>query len=692
MRRIVWILSICLGCTGFVRASDVWMKLQTKDFSVYARESDRGLQIKWGMEDEARNSPDWHTSDFGRIEDKPVSSADFETQGMRRSNEGGIERLTCDLRHRLLPLEVTVEFSAYGSTGAIARKVTLRNLGGYPIHIAEMPSLDGVFSRGDFEYSYMSVSWSNERRLHTAPLGQDTAAFVSKEGRSSALYSPWVSLRDTGKDIYYVAQLAWSGNWYMNVWKDETRQARLEIGEYFDNGMLVLIPGQAVTLPEVVLSGAYGSMDRAANNLHAYQRDFALKKQPDDIPLLVQFNSWFPLQQTITAENLIPLIDKASELGCESFTIDAGWFTRNAWDREAGDWQTNKRTFPQGLRPVADHVRSKGMRFGLWFELESLGDQSEMLRLHPDWCLQYDGKPVMAMNRAHLDYSKPEVFAWALDQFDTMYKECGGIEWVKLDYNISIGSGFETAEGVKSGDRLRNHVQAYYTWLDSLQARHPSLFIENCASGAMRLDLGVAKHTHTSFISDETSPNPSLGMAWSSTLEYIPRALNHWVVGMGNHNPVIDPSLPGGYWDYMFKIPMNGQFGVSSRILDWGPELWQCALDNIKLYKRIRDTLADADCYHLTGQPDYVDPEGWTALQYVNPVSRNGLLMAYRTRGEEPEFVARLQGLNASGRYKVSMNGVAKGSYTGDELERNGLKIRLDDEYRACVVELDYQK
>lgn len=295
------------------------------------------------------------------------------------------------------------------------------------------------------------------------------------------------------------------------------------------------------------------------------------------------------------------------------------------------------------------------------------------------------------MNRAHLDYSKPEVFQWALGQFDKMYAECKGIDWVKLDYNISIGSEFETAEGIKLGNSLRNHVLAYYDWLDALQARYPHLFIENCSSGAMRLDLGIARHAHTSFISDETSPNPSLGMAWSATLEYLPRAVNHWVVGTGNHYAVIDQSLPKGYWDYMFKIPMNGQFGISSRILDWGPDLWQCALDNIKLYKRIRHLIADADCYHLTSQPDYVDPRDWTAIQYVDPTTEDCLLMVYRTRCDRPDYVAKLRALNPLSRYKVLINGSSKGTYTGKDLMEKGVDIRLEDEYRACVVELDKQ-
>lgn len=691
MKRIILIISVLFGYLGSVYASDSFIPLRSKDFSVYLRNSDFGLQYKLGLESELSNNPLWHSLDLGRIEGKKVSSADCTVRDIRQTNQGDIHLLSVEMQHRLLPLHVSVVFTAFGQTGAISRNVRLENTGKYPLHIENTPSLEGVFSRDAYEYSYMDVSWSNERRLHTCPIPEDTVSFVSKAGRSSAEFSPWICLKNVTKDTYYIAQLAWSGNWYMNLFRNAQGCVQVDMGEYFDNGFLMLLPGQRFELPETVMSGAAGSMDQAANNLHRYQRDYALKKQPDDVPLLVQFNSWFPLQQTITAENLIPYIDKASELGCEAFTIDAGWFTKKAWDREAGDWQTNKKTFPAGLGTVADHVRSRGMKFGLWFELESFGDQSDMFKQHPDWCLQYDGKPVVAMNRSHPDYSHPEVFQWALDQFAAMYKECNGIDWVKLDYNISIGSTFETREGTKAGDRLHNHVVAYYAWLDTLQAHYPKLFIENCSSGAMRLDLGIAKHTHASFISDETSPNPSLGMAWSSTLEYLPRALNHWVVGMGNHYAVIDQSLSAGYWDYMFKIPMNGQFGISSRILEWSPELWQCALDNVRLYKRIRSVIANADCYHLTSQPDYVNPQGWTVMQYVAPSARQSLVMAYRTQGGEPEFIARLNGLNKDKHYRVSIGGVVKGTYTGASLQKDGLRILLDEEYRACVVEL-YQR
>ncbi len=218
------------------------------------------------------------------------------------------------------------------------------------------------------------------------------------------------------------------------------------------------------------------------------------------------------------------------------------------------------------------------------------------------------------------------------------------------------------------------------------------MIIENCSSGGLRLDNGIAARTHTTWLSDITTPNPSIGMAWSSTLEYIPRAVNHWIVGRGDHDATIDQTLPVGYYDFMFRIPMNGQFGISSRIIEWSPALWQSAVENVRLYKRIRTVIADADCYHLTPQPDYNDPTEWTALQYVTPDKRKSVVTAYRTRSSSPSFNAILKGLDLKRKYKVFVDGVSKGVYTGGTLMKSGLTITLSDEYRASVVEINEKK
>ena len=695
MKAVILFITCLFGSLSISHAYTV-EKLTTGNFCLLvdhykgAYHYPDGMRYKIGMYPEIENNPEWHYWDFGMIEGVKTNSTNFSIQAIDRvKGVAGVESLVVRFVHKRLPLHVSVVFSAYGETGVITSSVKLENKSDlYPIRFTEVPSINIDLSSSDYEYAYLTCSWSNERKLQTKAIEEDTFFIQSTSGRSSTDYSPWLSIHDKEKNIYYNAQLAWSGNWYMQLYKEQG-QLKARMGEFFDNNQLTLLPRQTVELAEVAISGGYHSMDAAANNLHRYQRHYLLKRQPANDPMLMQFNTWFPSQIDITAESLMPYIDAAADLVLEAFVIDAGWYVKKSFEREVGRWTTNPEKFPHTLRETADYVRSKGMKFGIWFELESLGEDTEIYNQHPDWCLQYNGQPVISQpwgNRKHLDYHNPEVFDWALSQFRKVYDECGGLDWVKLDYNISIGSQFQNREGVSTGDCLRNHILAYYRWLDVLSETYPNLVIENCSSGALRMDIGMMKHVHTSFVSDETSVNPSLGMAWSSTLEYTPRMINHWMVGMGNHIPLVDQSLPAGYWDYMFRVPMNGQFGISSRILDWSPELIARAKANIALYKKIRTVIADADCYHLTPQPDYNDPQGWTVLAYVSENAENAVVMANRGRDGDGFFNIRLPQLKPSGKYRIEIDGKAiSDSPTGARLAKEGLRIQLEH-YRTAVI------
>ena len=66
----------------------------------------------------------------------------------------------------------------------------------------------------------------------------------------------------------------------------------------------------------------------------------------------------------------------------------------------------------------------------------------------------------------------------------------------------------------------------------------------------------------------------------------------------------------------------------------------------------------------------------------------NSVLMVYRTRGNVPDYVAKLRALNPLKRYKVLVDGKEKGVYSGKVLMEKGLDVHLDDEYRASLVEL----
>ena len=326
------------------------------------------------------------------------------------------------------------------------------------------------------------------------------------------------------------------------------------------------------------------------------------------------------------------------------------------------------------------------MKFGLWVEIENIGLESKMFEKHADWCLAYNGAPVRQSDRCQLDFAKPEVRAWAtatVDRLVNTYK----LSWLKIDYNIDIGDRFDPHGKDRPGDVLAQHIEHYYAWLDTMRAAHPELIIENCSSGALRMDTGILKHTHTNWLSDNVDPIESLQLGFGCTIQFSPEVCNHWMVG-DNDRGVVDLTRPAGWWDFMFRVPMNGQLGFSSRVFDWNQPLKDRAAENIALYKQVRQTIAGADVYHLTVEPQHRNPTGWMAIEYVSPANQDAALMAYRLGASPAAQNFRLRGLDETAMYDVSQDGRIVKQARGSDLARGGLSVELGDEWRAAVFQI----
>src|SRR5436189_87175 len=73
--------------------------------------------------------------------------------------------------------------------------------------------------------------------------------------------------------------------------------------------------------------------------------------------------------------------------------VDAGWFGSPGARGQLGDWNVNPQKFPHGLKPLIDRVHALGMDFGLWVEPESVAKNSNLYRQHPDWIMNFPGRP-----------------------------------------------------------------------------------------------------------------------------------------------------------------------------------------------------------------------------------------------------------------------------------------------------------
>ena len=606
---------------------------------------------------------------FGKIEGYP------DTGGMAAgrpldefrfvSAQPSGEHLSLVLRHVNEPVTAEIVYTAYGNTGVIGKRVSLVNKCAHNVSVGTIDLIRWRLPAARYELTYLYGQWGHERQMATETLGFGAREFRAESGRSSGDYSPWFALRDLDTGIRYGAQLAWSGNWAMRFDRMFARpdsDVRVRMGPLFDFGSTAVIkPGERLDLPEILFTSSTGDLDDLANQFHRYQRRYVFPKSNPDRPLKVHFNSWYPFQGPLTAAELVRTADIAARLGAETFVVDAGWYGSGNWEKQLGDWTVDRTKFPNGLEELSDHVRKLGMKFGMWVEIENAGIESRTAHEHPDWFFQYNGAPLETANRFHLDFSKPQVRAWTRAVLDRLVRDYH-ISWVKFDYNIDAGNRFDA--GPRSGLTLAGHIEGYYRWLDELRAAYPDLIIENCASGGLRFDLGILAHTHTTWLSDVVNPLASLQLAYGCTLEFAPEVCNHWMVGDTDKGEVRQPA-PASWYEFLFRVPMNGQFGFSSRLTDWTPELFESARANIELYKRIRTVIAGADVYHLTPQPDHDNPQGWMAIQYTNPESRKTVVLAYRLKGGEPERSFHLR-----------------------QVDRE-VKVSLPAEYSAAVLEIE---
>jgi alpha-galactosidase len=267
------------------------------------------------------------------------------------------------------------------------------------------------------------------------------------------------------------------------------------------------------------------------------------------------------------------------------------------------------------------------------------------------------------------------------------------IDWLKLDYNQDVGEAFDPPGPERSGTVLYDHLRYYLDWLAQIRKDYPNLILENCSSGGVRLDLAMLSQTHTTWMSDITTPRASVELAYGCTLEFPPEVCNHWTVGDedkgdANERGHINLSAPPGWWDFLFRVQMNGQFGISSLVATWTPELKKRAIESVELYKRLRTVIAGSDVYHLTPPPASGEhPTGWMALQYVAPDRKRSVVMAYRLAESKPRQTLRLRGLDPEWDYTLQ-DGPVVSARNGRHLASEGLDVKLDAEWRSAVIEL----
>jgi hypothetical protein len=290
---------------------------------------------------------------------------------------------------------------------------------------------------------------------------------------------------------------------------------------------LVLRPGEVFTSAPASVAVAAGGVDDVLAAMTAQRRATRLVREVDhDLPVV--FNDYMnTLMGDPTTEKLLPLIDAASEVGADYFCIDAGWYAEGHWWDTVGEWQPAASRFPGGIDEVLDRIRDRGMVPGLWLEPEVIGVRSPLAASLPDDAFFTRGGVRVADHGRHLlDLRSPAARAHLDGVVDRLVTD-HGVGFFKMDYNTMTGPGTD-AGGLAPGAGLLEHSRALLAWLDEVQERHPRLLIENCASGAMRMDWAMMSRLHVQSTSDQQDPVMYATIAAAAPAALLPEQAGHW--------------------------------------------------------------------------------------------------------------------------------------------------------------------
>ncbi len=545
-----------------------------------------------------------------------------------------------------------------------------------------------------YRLTYLAGRCVGEAQLMQEVIQQGRKVLESRGLVTSQQMNPYFALDYKGEaneesGRVWFGALGWSGNWKIVVEQTPDHQVRVTGGyNDFDFGYQ-LKPGESLTTPEFYGGYSEHGFGEASRHLHHFELAEIVPRQPPPSLNPVFFNSLCADEATEKRYAAM-----AAKMGVEHFMIDAGWYTplggQGGWSKHEGDWYPNPERFPHGLKPLINYVRSLGMEFGLWWEPEEVSVDSNLYRQHPDWVINFPGRPRTATVDLHalkLNLARDDVKDYLFNAMDKLLQE-NDIKVVKIDMNRHVSEpGWPEVPIAQQKQIWVKYVTNVYDLIDRLRAKHPNLEIESCAGGGGRVDLGILRRTEMFDPSDDNDPLDRLRMWEGYTYAYAPKLIK----AGGYDNPTTNGRSTPLAFRMLQGISMGGSFELSDAMEKWSQADLDFTKKIIDYYKAIRRTLQEGDFYRLASPR----VGNLTAAEYVAADGKQAVLFAFLHSQQfifQPPIIY-LRGLDERALYRLKpfddklaeQQRVLSGSY----LMNVGLNFNLAGDFDSTSVLLE---
>jgi len=494
----------------------------------------------------------------------------------------------------------------------------------------------------------------------------------------------WARNRCNGQT--FVCELAWGGNYEFDfdcrIQENGKSELFFKMGlSGWDEALRVLDAGETISTPSVHMALFQDNDDIIVQATHDHVRHVVMPKQITGRSVETEANHRGYLCDRENVDNIIKDIDVAKSAGADMYVVDAGWYGKepNNWWKNAGDWFDGKwMKNGGGMKAVSNYTHKKGMKFGLWVEIEAAGENTELKKNHPDWLMTRDGKPIC--NGRALNLTKPEVQKFEKETIERIVHDLK-LDMYRIDHNHQMSpSGNRKYQGFTE-DLTWRYYDSFYQMLDELRAEFPSLVFQNCSGGGGRLDWGTMAHFHNVELSDFMRLPRGFkilnGVSMSLPPEILMRAF-----GTEASEQVLDGDVDTQLRHNFCRMILRG---ISPSLADLSPYLEEKIKNYINIHKEIIvPTMINGKVFHHTPMLPIMSDSPWCVLEYAKPDKTTSVAVVMRTSskstGNNPdEYLFTPRGIDPNKNYHVTLDSrKVSWDVQGNMLINEGIPIRLE--------------
>ncbi|WMC91466.1 glycoside hydrolase family 36 protein [Kineothrix sp. MB12-C1] len=556
-----------------------------------------------------------------------LASLQYETQYVEK--DGGQtsvytvlsykNRATCKVTHRLCykegsehlesdvtlanegDKEISLEMLSSFSLGGISPFIQKDAHDSLKVHrLRSVWSMEGRLETRTIEELQLEPSWAGHA-IRSERFGQVGSIPVNR-------YFPYLVVEDSVSDVFWGVQLGHNASWQMEVYrKDDGVSISGGLADReFGHWMKCVQPGESFSVPTAILSICKGGgVDKVSQRMTAAIEEY-VNQEPEieqDLPII--FNEYCTTWGCPSDENIAGILEVIKDKGFSYFVIDCGWYKKEGipWDIMMGDYNVSKELFPEGLEKTVQRIKEAGMKPGIWFEIENVGSASEIYN-DEEHLLKRDGEVLTTSMRRFLDLRNPWVINYLNEKVIGTLKRYG-FEYMKMDYNDTIGLGCDGAESL--GEGLRQNMAASLEFIKRVKEEIPGIILENCASGGHRLEPLMMSLTSMASFSDAHECEEIPVIAANLHRAILPRQSQIWAVIRK------EDSLKR--IAYSVINTFLGRMCISGDVTELSVEQWDVIDRGMAFYKKIAPIIKHGYTYFYGSEiTSYRNLKGWQGI------------------------------------------------------------------------------